>query len=804
MGVPLAFSQLVPYLARHWLAVIIGGFVFLTIPLLANWLWISTRPMKDGTGNGISIGRPKAFDNRSLTLKMDELKKSFEEFHPAIQTTAKNLEYFQEQSSLERDFLLNVATKAYANLPIAAKEAEKSASPEKRTESIPDTKSGDFKPNLGISAGDALSDQLNLASQIVNLRTLYERSLSDRLFGAEPRLQVVLGFQISVAPPRGCENSVAIVEIAVRMQGSQEPVSLVALMPQEKTYNSAAVSSTSKSLGGSAVTRVVTLGLGARGKTQHLFLHRDSDTIAFERDPRFSAVEMPAPAATAGNPQAADQNTIFGWEFRPVLGRSTVSAGTRQMFAIVALPKPDEAAASEAVLEVVSCSYWRKYNRSSQTTGHKRGVFPWRPDRSGLISSPLMELRVPNTCKIQDSLAPKVSKIRWVAAGQDRAIILVEGKNFFPGTQIVMGNQVHEDLASGMVLKSDQALEIRTTLSALATGDAVLSGRFGSSKQLLVVPSATMPTNLSIVRAHIRPSRGKKFYRVRVYVQGHNDSGDDQDLKLDDLQQVPDPIIFLGNQPVSMPYDYFDLQALLPMRPKSSIYVDAWVPASIYAANDPIVTFQIPFCGQNLRASTPITLAEPSILRIGGDDQITVLRISQPSKFDGALQIDLDQTYNVGAPGANPPPAVLVSESEIRLALPTPVVNKYRTLVLRVTSTSTQTTQTPSTPSWETYVLSIPPEEKPQPKPVIDRTATPAQIKKSKDSTVVWSGAALDSITKVCVAGNPSPLSFDTFNKGSQLIVFVPQNFASTAGKLDFEFEIRPGEKLTASAFVSD
>jgi hypothetical protein len=48
------------------------------------------------------------------------------------------------------------------------------------------------------------------------------------------------------------------------------------------------------------------------------------------------------------------------------------------------------------------------------------------------------------------------------------------------------------------------------------------------------------------------------------------------------------------------------------------------------------------------------------------------------------------------------------------------------------------------------------------------------------------------------------PLSFESFNKGSQLVVLVPQICASTVGKLDFEFEYRPGEKLTASAFVSN
>jgi len=51
-----------------------------------------------------------------------------------------------------------------------------------------------------LAASDILTDQLNLASQILNLETLYERSLSDRLINKRSRLQTVLAFKFRLRP----------------------------------------------------------------------------------------------------------------------------------------------------------------------------------------------------------------------------------------------------------------------------------------------------------------------------------------------------------------------------------------------------------------------------------------------------------------------------------------------------------------------------------------------------------------------------------------------------------------------------
>ena len=89
-------------------------------------------------------------------------------------------------------------------------------------------------------------------------------------------------------------------------------------MPREKTYNAEFISNSEHSIEGSAVVRVVTMGYTHKGKSQQLFIHRDADTIAFERAPRSQSTLLDADA------------TVFGWEFRPVLGRDAVSPGTRE------------------------------------------------------------------------------------------------------------------------------------------------------------------------------------------------------------------------------------------------------------------------------------------------------------------------------------------------------------------------------------------------------------------------------------------------------------------------------------------
>ncbi len=109
--------------------------------------------------------------------------------------------------------------------------------------------------------------------------------MSDRLWGEGSRLQVVLGFQVSINPPSWAKDCAAVVEVEVKVPGRVQPISVVAMIPQEKTYNVATLSSSSDSLDGSVVSALWRAGTSIGRRRNDIFLHRDSDTVAFERNP---------------------------------------------------------------------------------------------------------------------------------------------------------------------------------------------------------------------------------------------------------------------------------------------------------------------------------------------------------------------------------------------------------------------------------------------------------------------------------------------------------------------------------------
>jgi hypothetical protein len=213
---------------------------------------------------------------------------------------------------------------------------------------------------------DIFSDQVNLQYQVFNLRMIMDRSLTDRIQDQGSKLQAVLGIPVSLDPSREALDSAAIVKITVTLVGSQKPVSVVALMPQEKTYNSATLSKSSKAFGASAVAKVVQIGFNAISRGQTYFVYRDNDTVSFE------------------HPATAAAETVFGWQFRPVLGRRSVAPGMRQMFAVVALPVEDKGP-DDYKLNVKVETFWVKYQRSQLTTYPKT---LWYETLGALVGKP--------------------------------------------------------------------------------------------------------------------------------------------------------------------------------------------------------------------------------------------------------------------------------------------------------------------------------------------------------------------------------------------------------------------------------
>src|SRR5215472_14722819 len=538
--------------------------------LLAIFVWfVWTHRPEDLTGNGVTIGQAKAFDSSSLILRLQRLNSGLETLKVVNQNITENLSAVQERTSTESSESLVLGAKDKNEKNAGGSGDKKDVSSEKKTPESPDSKS-----RVGLGAADVLTNQVNLASLIFSLQALYEGSLSDRMINDKSRLQTVLGFQVSISPPAGYADSVAIVEMAVRTKPSSTvapvspppqsrrtwirsifarqievatadgatlassattssvspvppsgvsvvagaaavapttsaspapstppavpaasgatpvtpsattnavrpapplanhvPVSLVALMPQEKTYNAELTTSTDRSLDGAGTVRWFRFGVSGRKAARGAFMRRDPETVAFERK-------------QGESPELLDGATVFGWEFRPELGRRAIAPGPRQLMAVIAVPADDDTEGAETILQLKTRSYWRRYNRRTQTSGPAWSWLPWSVDRSGTYTSDVQELAIPNTARIQSTLAPSVSEVNWTDAGGGKAYVTVSGRHFFPGTKVLIGGQTKSEKDESLTLKSEQTLEFEAPLASLAFGGALLIGRYGEAIRL--------------------------------------------------------------------------------------------------------------------------------------------------------------------------------------------------------------------------------------------------------------------------------------------------------------------------------
>jgi hypothetical protein len=468
--------------------------------------------------NGISVGEAKVFDNRSLVLMLDSLSETLRNLQlidqeplkralgllqgsrttdiarnfsataggtPKIEDILQDARTVDSVSrSTQKTGLSEVGKISYSlEQFIEDKVNEKldrktTTTTSERLPAIPNLPdligavSG--APAFGQSPGDLLSDQVNLTYQIFNLRMALERSLSDRLLpNGQTRLQAVLGFNVSLDPPRDAENSAAVVEVTVSSKDGG-PVSLVTLLPLERTYNSVALSTKSNAFGGSAVAKMFTVGYSERRRGQVFYLYRDHDTLSFER-------MMVGP-----------QTVTFGWQFRPVLGRKSVVPGMRQMLAVIALPDSDTPSRNNSVpLKIDVRTYWRKYDANTLTTSDRYLIGPWPhigralslglayPVPNGIqarrTSSSTSLVAVPRTSQYQASLAPSITGLEWHHLDDKTVFLSISGTNFFSGTQVLPANA-----ATTTQVKSNETIDATIPASVLIKGEPILVGRYGS------------------------------------------------------------------------------------------------------------------------------------------------------------------------------------------------------------------------------------------------------------------------------------------------------------------------------------
>jgi hypothetical protein len=540
-----------------------------------------TPPKMDA--RGIAVGAPKAFDNRTLNLMLERLNSQLAGINvidqsalakaigtvqgSRIQETSRSLTIQGPGTpSLQNEHDTSSNLTPPATLPTttdSTKQTSTNAAITPAAPALPEVISAPSAlTNLqyGMSASDLLNEQVDLTYEIINIQMLLDRSLSDRLLTPDlkPRLQSVVGFNVTIDPPRDAENAEAVVEITLSCKKADEckkdglEPSLVAAMPQEHTYNSVALNSKSNAFGGSAVIKLVTVGYSERHRGQTYYMFRDNDTVSFQKQSAPLSGEI-----------------TFGWAFRPVLGRKAVSPGTRQLFAVVSLPKEDvpqpTAKTKTEHFSVAIKTYWRKYDPGSLTSASDQEVRPWSKvghvlslgtsltyAPSGETNVNGYDLAVPLTSSYLIALSPIISSVIWRPVGNKQAVVSVKGQNLFSATKVAIGDKILAGPPDGLRLLPDQAFDITTDVSALVSDAAVL-GRYGPAIPL-EQPASAGKTKLGILEAVRTPAAVGGYVDLTLVPRFENNECLEQADMGDD--KFGQPILFLNGVPVPGPYQF--------------------------------------------------------------------------------------------------------------------------------------------------------------------------------------------------------------------------------------------------------
>jgi hypothetical protein len=754
--------------------------------------------------NGIHVGEPKIYDSRSLTLMLDSLSQSLRNTNfidpKALASALGNLQGFSNQDfsqafqangavgpqaasvfsgtggagptpvggttppnvSITVAPVLNsgsAATTPVAPAPAATLGPQPPALPTLQTAPA-------FTPNFGPNATDLLSDEVNLTYQIENISMLLERSLSDRLFRGQARLQAVMGFDIDIEPTVEAKDAVAVVDVNVTLGDcgglpdcdESRPMSLVAMMPEEGSYNAATLSQKASAFGGAVASSVFSVGYAAQKRSQVFYLYRDMDTVSFQKS------------------DSTSHHVDFGWQFRPVLGRRSVSPGMRHMMAVLALPANDLPGnqGKTPVLKVTVNTSWIRYDGATQATGAKPSFWAriFGSDKLPESGTPQVfnDVLVPTTPTTQHDLGPTISKVKWVQGDASSGVAIVTGKNFFPNTTVRFGARTYSTPSDGLVIKSDQQLEVALPLTAAVT-EGVLSGRYGKAVTLQA-PDPSLPAGFNIRHLEFSAT-GNDMYQVDATLHFYGEALPDQQVQISDLQTKANrPVVSINGVPLSTP-------SFLDQNSDSEIIVTTFVSSSVVKAGPATITVTFPFAGPRWSASLPHYDASLKIVRLGGKDSTRLLISAtdatmllcgyRPPRADSShrpqtwvMQLDGNRSFVVLADTAPEPLDGALKCADHRtemlsLDMRTADLKQYHRFALLNNEGV-----------FPPIVGEIPPQDPPPPGPSVDKDQK-ISVSQYDVKTVAYKGKNLNQVTKVLF--DKTGLDFKPSDDGKTIVI---------------------------------
>ena len=751
-----------------WLSFPLALFALVTIGgLILVYLLLAYPAI--GQDNGISVGAPKVFDNRSLEVMLQQFELSLQAaklYDQGPISSALGQIQGSQQSDLYRDLELTLSPtpKAPAAPPAAGGSQASTDTKKGGTESTAkppaaDTTTGampDISKKYGYSSEDLLNEQVNLTYQIFNLRMLLERSLSDRDYERNPRLQAVLGFEVSLNPPKQFKGAAAVVEVRLLPRGGEEPISLVAMMPREKTYNVATLTTKVNQFGGAAVVKIATVGYTERRRGQTFFLVKDTDTYAFQRTEQAPADGAPKPL-------------VLGWVFRPVLNRPSVDAGTRQVFAVVALPTQDSISQDNTpkAVNVEVTTYWLPYNRKTATVGTE----PKGGSKRQQLSDPISLFPA---VRIQADLRAKIDSITWSEVGDEGVVVDILGDNFYNGTIAIIGGSVLNQPVNGLTLRNDHHIQVLTTLRELAKG-GIINGRYGEPVplQLKEVAGWSSASEWGLKNRSVHFSWTPNPARTSVALRISFDPPPN-------LHQQQ-PIIVIGKQviPPSRIRPY--VQDVDQQGQKiASLNFDLDVPAESLAT-EATAEVAVPTLGPDYHVFAPIY--EPSrfekVVRLRDGKEVVFGILG--ARLDKAWQISIvaDRTYQL----KKDPKKVDITGREYWVSDDGAVQQVSNSLIeLRIDSEHLKPVkQFVVLLDDKTFVVPVPAGKAEPVKPTID--AAPQSVAANSSMGVKFAGTQLSGIKKVSFEGEE--LKSEVGEDGKSITIFVTRKVTSTPGLVE-------------------
>jgi hypothetical protein len=424
---------------------------------------------------------------------------------------------------------------------------------------------------FSVSSSDILNEQMQLTAEINGLRLLLAGSLSGHFIRGEgdignnmSKLKTTLGFPITVTPDKRYKDAVAVVEVEVEKILSlsrKEPPVITALLPREKTYNVAAITDKSMSIGGGVATQILGFsGSWLRGYKTY-YLVQDQDTVALTFNPE--------------NEPQARKKVGFLWEFRPVLGRQYVKAGLKQTFVQLAFPSPADAV-DEEIGKVTVRTYWRKYDRKSSIT---KEIIP------DSLCVDVLNFDIP---RFSLAIKPPVFNARdsLEDLGSGQMLVKLPGR-FLPGTNIRVGNTI---LAEGPQFKHQHfGILFISSISDLATKGVFLTAHDGTETRLKFKETiCSERTPVGILKNPLRIVKDPRTNEPRITVTTVDEANSRVTVELNhpELADGSPRLVFVIGQRV---FGYSDAPLL-----RMNDYLSAIVPTALIVAN-PLLTVQTLF-----------------------------------------------------------------------------------------------------------------------------------------------------------------------------------------------------------------